>query len=171
MKSAIRKRNVNKNARQIVTVATEKGYEYDEIAHICKVAVGTVKRWVSTGRADAAKIKALENEIGPVYLGSETVGDILIEIYKTRKRRYRIKRIQLKKIAGRSTLRHSFVDGIIQHLLNNGYFMLEAVAGEDDIYIIISISQILKHVKDNLKSSDINKYYKELANTIEDDEE
>ena len=68
-------RNVNKNARMIVTVATEKGYSYEEIAEICSVSIGSVKRWLTTGRADGNRISAIEDLIGPVHLRPGAVGD------------------------------------------------------------------------------------------------
>lgn len=164
-------RNVNVNARQIVTIAIEKGYTHNEIAEICDVSVGSIKRWMSTGRADANKIKALEREIGQIYLQPDAVGDILIEIYKKRKRRFRLKTIDLKKIAGRSALRGVFVEQLIQYMLDNGYFMLETFEGEEDFFIVISIRQSLRHVEKYLNPSEINNYFREIADEFPDDEE
>ena len=169
IKNLKRKRNVNKNARQLVTIATEKGYTYEGISDICDVSIGTVKRWLATGRADANKINSLETEIGLIYLQPESVGDILIEIYKNRKKRFRLKRFQLKRIAGRAALRNAFVDKLTQYLLHRGFFMLECVDGDNDIFIIIRVSHTLNHVKDYLRPSDINKYFKDLANEIDQD--
>lgn len=166
-----RGRKINTNARQIVTIATENGYTYEEISDICDVSIGSVKRWLATGRADANKIKSLEIEIGPIYLQAESVGDILIEIYKNRNRRFRLKRMQLKRIAGRTALRNAFVDKLIQYLLNRGFFMFETVDGDNDIFIIIRIRQTLNYVKEYLKLTDINEYFKDLANEIEQDDE
>ncbi len=169
MPTSKRRRNVNVNARQLVSIALEKGYTHDEVAEICDVSVGSIKRWLATGRADAGKIQALEKEIGQIYLQPDAVGDILIEIYKNRKKRYRLKRIHLKRIAGRSALRSVFVEQLVQYLLDNGYFMLEAVEGENDFFIILSVRQALFHVKKFLKISEINNYFKEIANEIPDD--
>ena len=166
-----RNRNVNVNARQLVSIALEKGYTHDEIAEICDVSVGSIKRWMSTGRADASKIKALEGEIGQIYLQPDAVGDILIEIYKNRNKRYRLKRIHLKRIAGRSALRGVFVEQLIQYMLDNGYFMLETVEGEEDFFIILSVRQALFHVKKFLKVSEINRFFKDIADEIPDDAE
>jgi len=169
MGTSTRRRNVNVNARQLVTIAMEKGYTHEEIAETCDVSIGSIKRWLATGRADASKIKALEREIGHIYLQPEAVGDILVEIYKNRKKRYRLKRIHLKRIAGRTALRGVFVEQLMQYLLDIGYFMLEAVDGEDDFFIIISVRQALSHVKKYLKISEINAYFKDIADEIPDD--
>jgi len=167
----LRKRNVNRNARLIVTKATEQGYSYEEIADICNVSIGSVKRWLSTGRADAGKIKNLEHIVGHTYLQPESVGDILIEIYRSRNKRYRLKRYQLKQISGRFTLRTSFVKQITRYLSDNGYFMLESVEGEEDFFIILRIKQALKHVKDYLEPSDIKAYYRNISDEIDDSED
>ena len=171
MANSKRNRNVNVNARQIVSIALEKGYTHDEIAEICDVSVGSIKRWMSIGRADASKIKALIEKIGQIYLQPDAVGDILIEIYKNRNKRYRLKRIHLKRIAGRSALRGVFVEQLIQYMLDNGYFMLETVEGEEDFFIILSVRQALFHVKKFLKAFEINRFYKDIADEIPDDAE
>lgn len=171
MATSKRNRNVNINARQIVSIAMKKGFTHEKIAEICDVSAGSIKRWVATGRADANKIKALEKEIGQVYLKPESVGDILIEIYKSKKKRYRLKRIHLKRIAGRSALRSVFIDQLVHYLLDKGYFMLEAVEGEDDFFVVVSVRQTLFHVKTFLKLSEIDSYFKNIADEIPDEEE
>lgn len=163
-----RKRNVNTKARQIVTIATDKGYTYQEIAEICDVSIGSIKRWLATGRADASKIKKIEMEIGHVYLSYESVGDVLIDIYKNRNKRFRLKRIELKRVAGRSVLKSGFVENLLMYLLDKGYYMFEAVEGDDDFFVIIRIRQVLKHVKDFLSEDKINEYFNDLADEIDD---
>lgn len=163
------KRNININARQLVAIALKSGYTQESIAELCGASTGSVKRWLHTGRADADKIKPLEQAVGQTYLQPDAVGDILIDIYSTRNKRYRLRRGALKHIAGRSTLRSVFVDQLIQYLLDKGYFMLEAVDGDDEFFVVIRIGQILKHVKDFLKREDINAYYHEIADNITED--
>lgn len=166
---ATRKRNVNTKARQIVTSATDKGYSYEDIAKICDVSTGSIKRWLATGRADARKIKELEKQIGHVYLSYESVGDLLIDIYKNRNKRFRVQRIELKRISGRSVLKSGFVDNLSMFLLDKGYYMLEAVQGEYDFFVIIRIRQVLKHVKDFLSADEIDEYFNDLADEVDDD--
>ncbi|CAK8724732.1 hypothetical protein KKHLCK_14835 [Candidatus Electrothrix laxa] len=165
---ATRKRNVNTKARQIVRSATDKGYTYKEIAEICDVSTGSIKRWLATGRADASKIKKIEMEIGHVHLSCESVGDLLIDIYKSRKKRYRLKRIELKRVAGRSVLKSGFIDNVLMYLLDKGYYMIEAVEGDDDFFVIIRVRQVLKYVKHFLSEGEINKYFNDLADEIDD---
>lgn len=165
------KRNVNVNARQLVAIAQKSGYTLESIAEICGVSAGSVKRWLHTGRADAEKIKPLEQAVGQTYLQPDAVGEILIDIYTTRNKRYRLKRGSLKHIAGRSTLRSAFVDQLIQYLLDKGYFMLEAVDGDEEFFVIIRIGQVLKHVKDFLTREDISAYYHEVADSITEDDD
>ena len=165
------RRRVNRKARQIVTVATEKGYSYDEIAQICGVSVGSVKRWLSTGRADADKIQLIENVIGPIYLSPESVSEILDDIYKTRKQRYRLGRNQLKLLAGRSALKASFVERITQAMLDRGYYFLEAFGDDEDYFIIISITQMNKYVPTKLSREDIQDYYQSMSEEIVEEDD
>ena len=171
MRTLKRRRNVYLNAARLVQLAVQKGYSHEQIAKICGVTLGSVQRWVANNRADASKIKALEEEVGQTYLSAESVGDILIELYKLRGRRYRIKRVHLKRIAGRTTLRWAFVDELHQYLLDRRYFILEAVEADDDFFIIIRQGQLLKHVNGYLKAGDLKHYYKGLADKIEVDDE
>jgi len=169
MSTLKRRRNIYRNAGQLVQLAVQKGYTYEKIADICDVSLGSVQRWLSTNRADASKIKALEDEIGQTYLSAESVGDAIIELYNIRKMRFRLKRFQLKKISGRTTLRWAFIDQLSQYLLDRGYYMLESVDNDDDIFIIIKHGQLLKHVKHYLENNEIKTYYKELAEEMDYD--
>ena len=56
-------------------------------------------------------------------------------------------------------------------MLDNGYFMLETAEGEEDFFIILSVRQSLFHVKKFLKASEINRFYKDIADEIPDDPE
>ena len=169
-KVRIRRRS-NLRARQIVTFATEKGYSYDEIANVCGVSVGSVKRWLSTGRADADNIQHIENLVGAIYLSPESVSEILIEIYRTRKRRYRLGRKQLKSIAGRTALKASFVKKITQMMLDRGYYFLEGFSDDEDYFIIISTNQLCRFVSTKLSHDEIQDYYQILAEEIIDEDE
>jgi len=49
--------------------------------------------------------------------------------------------------------------------------MLETVEGEEDFFIILSVRQALFHVKKFLKVSEINRFFKDIADEIPDDAE
>lgn len=170
MPKVLRRRNIDREARRYVSIALDKGYTHEEIASICDVSVGSVKRWMATGRADAQALKHLKEEIGPLYIKPKEVGEILIEIYKTRKRRYRIQKSQLKKISGRSTLRTSFMNELYEYMEENNHIMLEFEIDNECFYVVIRKSQILHHCKETLKLNEINNYYKEIADQFPSDE-
>ena len=94
---------------------------------------------------------------------------MIIEIYRNRSRRYRLKRFQLKKISGRSVLKSAFIEKLAQYLLDQGYFMLESSEGEQDFFIIIRIRQVHYHVKSYLKTSEISHYFKTMASEIDEE--
>lgn len=147
---------VNLRARMIVKKALED-MDYEDIAELCSVSVGTVKRWQTTGRADAKKIAILERRVGYVYLGAQEVAETLVEIYKRRNRRFRMNKKVFGRIAGRINLREKFVGEVRDHLYDQSFFFLEMWDGgeEETIYIVIRMSQLAKYVKDELEDDEI----------------
>jgi len=166
-----RRRKVNPRAQQIVLIATEKGYSYEDIADICNVSMGSVKRWISTGRADADKIKLLEEKIGALLMTPEMVAETLIDLYKKRKKRFRLGRHQLRQIAGRSALKGAFLDQLNRCLFDKGFYFLDAFEGDSQFFIVISSGRLLKHVKELLSKDEIGQYYTALADEVEELEE
>ncbi|MCP4700195.1 MAG: hypothetical protein GY862_25585 [Gammaproteobacteria bacterium] len=164
---------INPKARQIVALATKKGYSYDEIADICNVSVGSVKRWLATGRANADRIQFIEDLIGPIYLSPEFVAEILVEIYRIKKKRYRLGRDQLKSVAGRVALKASFIERITQSMLDSGYYFLEGFDDDEDYFVIISTFQLNKMVpaKFKLSRDEIRDYYQTASEKIVEEEE
>jgi transposase len=167
---------VNKDARQIVQRALEKGYDYETIAELCGVSIGSIRRWVATGRAKSSVIVELEKEIGKSYLSAETVSSILIDIYRKRGKnrkgfRYRIKRMQLKRIAGRRSLGWKFIEELSNYLSAQGYIMIEESDGIDDFFIVIRQKQLLIHVKRYISDTEINNFFRDLSDDIEGDDD
>lgn len=161
------RRKINKKARQIVLRATQKGFSYEDIAEKCGVSIGTVKRWISTGRADDEKISALAKEIGHINLSPEAIADILVEVYRNRNRRYRINKNDLKRVAGRAILKAAFLETLSEYLMERGFYFLE----HDDFFVVISSKQLLKHVSSTLGNEELEEYFIDLADEIEAIEE
>ena len=167
-----RKRNVVTNARQLVQVAREKGMTYQDIAEKCDVSVGSVKRWVSTGRADKNRIRPLEMIVGQTFISPEAVANVLIENYKQPSRkRYRLSPSQLRKISGRTVLGREFLKRLLEHMLGSGYHFIETVESGEDVFVVISNQQLLTHVPRELSDKDLSAYYQSLAEGIEDDDD
>ena len=69
-------------AREALRIAREKyDLSYQEIAELCQVSLGSVKRWMLNGRADEKAIAPLVAKIGQVYLTASQVADHVIGIY------------------------------------------------------------------------------------------
>lgn len=163
-------KKVNKRARMLVRQAMQKGMSFEDVAGVCGVAVGSVKRWLATGRADADKIAALEAEVGAVYLSPETVAEDLADIYRSRKRRFRVTKDQLRRISGRSDLRDTFLNALGEALTDRGFYFLPGHVDGEEMFLIISHVQLAKHVAENLEKSDVESYFQELAEWAPDED-
>lgn len=163
------RRGVNLKARLIVKLANDKGYSNEEIAELCGVSVGSVKRWYATGRADADKIQPLEECVGPVHLTPEAAANILISIYRERRKRFRITRSQLKAIAGRTSLRRAFVEPLAEVMLDRGFYLLDGYLEEEDDFVVISLRQLNKLVPSRLEPKDLDGYLTAGSDDVEDD--
>jgi hypothetical protein len=126
-------------AKEALRIATEK-YEmsYEDIAGLCNVSLGTVKRWMTNGRADEKAIRPLINKIGSVYLSASQVADHLEQLYGAGSRenrkgakvhRFRITNSQLHKISGRARLKPAFMNELIEEMDRRGRLFLEGADG------------------------------------------
>jgi len=154
----MRTRNVNNKARQIIEkVREELGYTFEEMSDICGVAVGSVQRWYSIGRARADKIKHLEELLTNVRLPENKIAKNLIEIYWYSKGPCYLTLTQLKKMSGRDRLSPRIIENIQAELDYQGFLFIEEM---DDSERTIYILMRRKRCKKNSKKLD-DKYLKE----------
>lgn len=158
-----RRRETNHNAHRLVSLAMQKGHSYEDIGRICDVSAGSVKRWLATGRADAEAIRPLVEMIGHVYLKPDVVADILVDVYGKRRRRFRLKRSQLKKISGRAVFRGVFLEALAEGLLSRNFHFIEESNGEEDFFVLIRRSQLRRMVPGYLEDSEISQYYQDIS--------
>ena len=160
----------NPRARAIVLKAIEQGMSYDEIAELCEVSEGSVRRWVSSGRANAKTIEPLVKKVGTIQLTPQDLGNTCIEIYKKRKKRFFLERDQLMKLAGRAiTLR--WIDQLSKYLDGQGYLFKELIntKGDTTIFAMISHKQIARYAKYSVEEEEIEDFYIEMEEPFEDE--
>ena len=163
-------KKVNSQARNIVQRASDKGMTYEEIAKICGVSLGSVKRWVATGRARASAIQPLVDRLGKTLLSAESVADTLMAIYAKRGRRFRIRASDLVAIAGRCRLRDAFLAELEDALDERSCLLIRGFAGGEDLFFVERWGQYKKHVSYTLGEKEIEEYYQDVAEDIEDAE-
>ena len=132
-------KKVNDGARQIIEkVREEFGYTFAEMSDLCGVAVGSVQRWYSTGRARGDKIKHLEDLLTNVRLPETKITENLIEIYWYRKGPCYLTLSQLKKMAGRARLSPKIIENIQTELDYQGFLFVEEMDDDErTIYILL----------------------------------
>ncbi len=160
-------RKVNTEASQLVITATNKGMSYQDIADLCGVSLGSVKRWVATGRAREVAIRPLVKKIGRPLLPAEKVAEILIEIYSKRGRRFRIKAVDLGRLAGRVQLKNSFFDALEDALDARNYLIVRGYDKEDYFFFVIRFGQFKKGISYTLQKKDFEKYFEAVAQEID----
>ncbi len=159
-------------AKEALRIATDK-YEmsYEDIAALCGVSLGTVKRWMSNGRADDKAIRPLINKIGSVYLSASQVADHLEQLYRTGLRenqkgrtvhRFCITNNQLQKISGRERIRSAFTNELVEEMDRRGRLFLE---GTND-FIIVSWKWLYDSCA-SLDESELQDFYTHLADEID----
>jgi len=140
---------VNTNARYIVKDAIDKlGLTHSKISEICNVSIGSIKRWISTGRANAEKIKPLENLLTGISTKNfvksiDDVGEVLIKIYEKRNI-FSIKSSTLSIMSGRIFIHDKFISQLSEYLLDRGFYILKNRNLECELYSIIGVDHLLK---------------------------
>jgi hypothetical protein len=161
---------IDPRARAYVAKGIERGMTYSEMADLCGVSEGSVKRWVTTGRANARVIEPLVRHVGAVRLTPKDLGDTLIEIYKRRKKRFSMTWVQLRRLYGQ-TIRTRLIEELREYLDNRGYFFGEVWQEIDrqSVFLMISHRQLRRHVKEALVDEDIQTFF--VEDETEEDEE
>lgn len=141
--------NVNTRARQIIEkVRSDYGYTFEQMAEMCGVAVGSIQRWYSTGRAKADKITPLEELVENNRLPSDKIADNLIEVYWHIRRPYTLTYTDLRDMSGRERLSNSIIAEVDEYLYEKGFCMID---DEDEdgrnIYIIIRKKWLTKKAR------------------------
>lgn len=163
-------------AREALRIAKEK-YEmsYQDIAELCDVSLGSVKRWMLNGRADEKAIRPLVERIGQVYLTVSQVADHLEQLYGAgprhnakgnRVRRLVITNRQLERVAGRQHLKGAFKNDLIDELRERGFLFQE---GTDDF--VMASWRWLHDSCAAVNDEELPEFYGDLAEEIEGDEE
>jgi hypothetical protein len=162
---------VDPRAKAIVMKALGQGMDYSDIAGICKVSELTVKRWVSTNRADSKKIQPLIKTLGHVMLTAKDIGASLIEIYKRRKKRFRFNRSHMKKLAGQPLSHRLFAD-LQEYLSRKGYLLLEFWEDDDEtsFFILIRTRQLKKYVKGWISDQEVDEFWMKDDEGFEEEE-
>jgi hypothetical protein len=161
----------NPRARAVVTKAIEQGLSYQEMAEICGVSEGSVKRWFATGRANSKAIEPLVKQVGAIQLNPQDIGNTCITIYKNRKKRFSLEWEQLRKLAGR-VLTMELIDALAKYLDGRGYLFREVWSEGDknSVFIMISLRQLKRYVKENLQDEDIKDFYIPEEEDLEEEE-
>lgn len=162
-------------AREALRIAKDK-YEmsYQDVADMCDVSLGSVKRWMLNGRADENAIRPLIARIGPVYLTVSQVADHLEQLYDAgprlnakgnNVRRLRVANYQLERIAGRRHLKLGIKKDLVDELRERGYLFEQ---GTDD-FVMVSWGWL--HASSAAICDDeIPEFYENLAEEIDSDE-
>lgn len=164
-------------AKEALMIAKDKyGMSYRDIAELCDVSLGTVKRWMLVGRADEDKILPLIERIGhQVYLTPSHVADHLEHLYKSgprenakgnNVRRFRITNQQLKRIAGRQYLKATFKAELIDELRERGYLLV----ADDDGFVMVNWKWLYNSSAE-ISDSELPDFYEVIAEEIDLDEE
>jgi transcriptional regulator with XRE-family HTH domain len=163
-------------AREVLRIATDKhGMSYDDVAQLCGVSLGSVKRWMMNGRADPAAIKPLLDKVGTVYLSASQVADHLQSLYaagpRENRRRQNVRRlsltaIQLAKIAGRQRLKAAFLEEISEELKDRGFLFEQGIGN----FIMVSWKWLNGSCAEIL-DDELRDYFIDLAEDIDEDEE
>jgi len=162
-------------AREALRIAKDK-YEmsYQDIADLCDVSLGSVKRWMLNGRADEKAIRPLIERIGQVYLTVSQVADHLEQLYDAgprentkgnNVRRLRIANSQLERVAGRQHLKSSFKDDLADELRERGYLFEEGT----DNFVMVSW-RWLHDSSAEISDDELPEFYADLAEEIDSDE-
>lgn len=150
------------------------GYTHDDIAQLCGVNIGSVKRWLTTGRAKADAIQPLLDIVGySPYLSAKQVTEHLVELNRPLKanqhgknvRRYSITRRQLGKIAGREILRAAFLQEIEEELLTYNLLFLEGV----DFFVVVHKNWIFDSCA-KITDEALKDFIQDIAAQIDDDD-
>jgi transcriptional regulator with XRE-family HTH domain len=163
-------------AREALRIAKDKyDMSYQDIADLCEVSLGSVKRWMLNGRANEKAIHPLIERIGQVYLSISQVADHLEQLYRAGPREnakgHKVSRIrlgadQLERIAGRQHLKVSFKNDLIEELRERG-FLLEEGTGD---FVLVSWKWLYVSCSE-LDDSEIPEFYEAIALEMDDDEE
>ena len=147
---------------------------YQDVADLCGVSLGSVKRWMLNGRADEKAIQPLVERIGRVYLKATQVADHLEHLYQAGPRtnakgievhRLRLANYQLERMAGREFLKSTFKVDLYGELRERGFLFEE---GTDD-FILVK----WKWLHDScavLSDEELPDFYVDLAEEIDSDE-
>lgn len=163
-------------AREALRIAKDK-YEmsYQDVADLCEVSLGSVKRWMLNGRADEKAIQPLLDRIGRVYLKATQVADHLEHLYQAGPRlnakgvavrRLRIANYQLERMAGREFLKSTFKADLYGELRERG-FLFEP--GTDDFVLVKW--RWLHDSCTAISDEELPDFYADLADEIDADED
>jgi transposase len=158
-----------KEARRVVLAATDKGMAYEEMAALCKVSTGTVKRWMATGRAKRSAILPLVQAVGREYISAATVSEALAALYRERNCRFCIYGADLARLAGRKNLRTAFLQEIETALDDAGFCFVRRYVNGQDAFFMIRWRHLERHVGAPLPKQAFEKYFQTVADSIEDD--
>jgi hypothetical protein len=148
---------------------------YKDTADLCGVNVGSVKRWMLTGRADEKAIQPLLEIIGPVYLNVSQIADHLVQLYRNNQRRnkkgFLVRRFsvtsrQMEDIAGREYLKATIKSDLIDECRERGFVLLE---GTDDFIMILW--KWLYEGCAAVGDDEIPEFYEKLADMEDDDDD
>ena len=130
---------VNTKATQIIEkVRQEHDYTFEEMAEECDVAVGSIQRWYSTGRAKANKIEPLVELIENTRLPEYRIAEKLIEIYWLTRRPICITYKQLRAISGRDRLSDPIILNITVELYEHNFAFIDDLDTEGrPVYFIV----------------------------------
>jgi len=159
-----------KEARRVVLAAAGKGMAYEEMATLCRVSTGTVKRWMATGRAKRSAILPLVRAIGREYISSATVAEALTSLYRERSCRFCIYGADLAKLAGRKNLRTAFLQEIETALDDAGFCFVRRYVNGQDAFFMIRWRHLELHVGEPLEKRAFEKYFQTVADSIESDD-
>lgn len=163
-------------AREALRIAKDKyDMSYQDIAELCNVSLGSVKRWMLNGRADEKAIRPLIDRIGQVYLNVSQVADHLEQLFRAGPRKntrgkkvYRlcVENSQLQRIAGRQHLKLSFRNDLTDEMRERGFLLVE---GSGDFLLVAW--KWFHNSCAVLEDSEIPEFYDNLADEIDEDEE
>lgn len=168
------KRSVNTKARQIVEkVREEYGYTFEEMSDLCGVAVGSVQRWYSLGRARADKIIHLEKLLENIRLPEYKIAENLISMYRDIKRPYYITYVQLRDTSGRERLSPSIVEKIQLEVEERGFVLLEEweTKNEQTVYILMRRKWCLNKATELEPKYFKDYYYRKAEEDIQEEED
>jgi len=166
---------VNTKARQIIQkVRDELGYTFEEISEECGVSIGSVQRWYSKGRAKQNKIKFLEDLLSNIRLSETKIADILIEIYRDKKKPIYLSRKQFLNISGRVRLSPKVILKVQEKIDEKGFLLIEELdKDEQTVFIILRRKWCLKKAN-RVDEVDLEDYYyrkSEIEIEIEEEED